>query len=67
MSKARFHEWAWGYVTVRTVCGLISEPARRNAVFDLDNVAAADRCKNCDRMRAAIGTAARRRQKLEQA
>lgn len=59
--SARFHEWAWGYVTVRTVCGLTSERARRNAVFDLDNVVEQDRCKSCLRMRESIGTAARRR------
>jgi len=58
--KLHFHEWAWGYVTVRTVCGQTGAQALQNTVFDLDNVHADDRCKNCMRMRAATGTAARR-------
>ncbi|HEU4580902.1 MAG TPA: hypothetical protein VFS67_21735 [Polyangiaceae bacterium] len=27
---ARFHEWAWGYVTARTVCGLTGATAVRD-------------------------------------
>lgn len=60
MSTPRFHEWAWGYVTVRTVCGLTSAAALRNAVSDLGNVEAADRCQNCERMREAIGVSGHR-------
>jgi hypothetical protein len=56
----RKHEWAWGDVGVRTVCGLMAGYFNSNledhTVHDLGVVGLADRCKNCERMRAAIGT-----------
>jgi hypothetical protein len=57
------HEWAWGDVGRRTVCGLVgfgvrgrAQLARMQVVHDLGPVELADRCGNCERMRAAIGT-----------
>jgi hypothetical protein len=59
MYRARFHEWSWGAVGGRTVCGQSSPAVRRNTVSDLGNVAIDDRCGNCERMRAAIGTSSK--------
>jgi len=49
------HEWAWGDIGTRTVCGLTEGPALANAVNDLGDVDLVDRCKSCERMRGAIG------------
>jgi hypothetical protein len=57
--RPRFHEWAWGDVARRTVCGQTTPAVQRNTVSDLGNVAIADRCGNCERMRAAIGTSSK--------
>jgi hypothetical protein len=58
VKKLRTHEWAWGHVDKHTVCGLATgHPGQQiHVMHDLSNAAAADRCKNCERMRAAIGT-----------
>lgn len=68
----RYHEWAWGDVGRRTCCGLEPfepGPERRGsrngrrrllrAVNDLATIAPVDRCRNCERMRAAIGASSR--------
>lgn len=61
MTPRRSHEWAWGAVGRRTVCGLgagsgISSNLDRLAVVvDLGALPAGERCRNCERMRAAIG------------
>lgn len=52
--KPRVHEWAWGDVGRRTVCGQTQRLVF--VVLDLGNVVKDERCKNCERMRAAIGT-----------
>lgn len=49
------HEWAKGDVSIRTVCGLTRIKANARVVRDLGEIVAEYRCKNCDRMRAAIG------------
>jgi hypothetical protein len=56
MKKARVHEWAWRYVGKSTVCGLIETAAsgRVAVVNDLGTVEIAERCKNCERIRAAL-------------
>jgi len=61
--KPRTHEWTQGYIGSRTVCGLRVPPSQLHhanlvgiTVYDLGDVEVADRCKNCMRMRAAIGT-----------
>lgn len=59
MYRARFHEWAWGDVGRRTVCGQTSPAVHCNTVSDLGNVATDDRCGNCERMRATIGTSSK--------
>lgn len=63
MNRPRIHEWAWGDVERRTVCGLVgfgargrAQLARMQVVHDLGAVDQANRCRNCERMRAAIGT-----------
>lgn len=56
---ARVHEWAWGDVGRRTVCGLVRELYRATIVADLGCIELAQRCKNCDRMRAAIGASSK--------
>jgi hypothetical protein len=60
------HEWAWGDVGRRTVCGLwITRQTRRHAylanvtVPDLGNVDEFYRCKHCERWRASIGTSSK--------
>jgi hypothetical protein len=59
MKKARTHEWTRGWAGINTVCGLMPRHFAGNlaehAVNDLGDVDVADRCKNCERMRAAIG------------
>lgn len=69
----RVHEWAWGDVGRRTCCGFEPlEPGARlvsrgrgsllrriRAVDDLGVIAPAERCRNCERMRAAIGASSR--------
>jgi hypothetical protein len=62
VKKLRTHEWAWGYVDKRTVCGLATgQPGQQIEVMhDLSKAAAPDRCKNCERMRSAIGTSRKR-------
>jgi hypothetical protein len=59
MYRPRFHEWAWGDVARRTVCGQTGATSLRNTVSDLGNVASEDRCGNCERMRASIGTSSK--------
>jgi hypothetical protein len=70
MKKPRMHEWAYGDVGRRTVCGLTGAGIGREqplvaanaggvTVHDLGDVDVADRCKNCERMRATIGTSKR--------
>jgi hypothetical protein len=67
MKHPRMHEWAWGYAGIRTVCGLqptqqvgVAGAPRANlagaTVHDLGAVDAPNRCRNCERMRSAIGT-----------
>lgn len=58
MNRPRAHEWAWGDVGRRTVCGLVARTqlARMQVVHDLGTIERANRCGNCERMRAAIGT-----------
>jgi hypothetical protein len=58
MKTPRIHEWAWGDIRKRTVCGQVVAAAggRVTVVNDLGAVDLAQRCKNCERMRAAIGT-----------
>ncbi len=62
MTRPRIHEWAWGDVERRTVCGLVAigvrgraRLARMQVVHDLGPIEQAQRCRNCERMRAAIG------------
>ncbi len=60
MTKLRKHEWAWGDVGRRTVCGqqataFVAGKLDGVTVHDLGVVDLADRCKNCERMRAASG------------
>lgn len=64
--ERRVHEWAWGDVGRRTVCGLVgfgargrAQLARMQVVSDLGAVEAANRCRNCERMRAAIGASSK--------
>lgn len=66
MNRPRIHEWAWGDVGHRTVCGLVGFGARGRAallrmqvVHDLGPVERANRCGNCERMRAAIGASSK--------
>lgn len=49
------HEWAARDVGIRTVCGLTRIKPGARVVRDLGEIVAEYRCKNCDRMRAAIG------------
>jgi hypothetical protein len=65
-TRPRVHEWAWGDVGRRTVCGLVgfgvrgrAQLARMQVVHDLGPVEQANRCRNCERMRAAIGASSR--------
>jgi hypothetical protein len=55
--SARYHEWAWGAEGTRTVCGLTAglDDGRVTVVGDIGAVELKWRCKNCERMRAAIG------------
>lgn len=56
--SGRVHEWAWGEVGTRTVCGRGETYISRHdqaIVCNLGAVALDKRCKNCERMRAAIG------------
>lgn len=55
---ARTHEWAWGSIGGRTVCGQ-TRCSGLAVVVDLGAVREAERCGNCERMRAAIGTSSR--------
>lgn len=55
----RAHEWAWGDVGRRSVCGIAQRLDRHRIVSDLGAVDPAARCKNCERMRAAIGASSR--------
>lgn len=65
----RFHEWAWGFVGKRTVCGqtkdlvsgdLLSSGLRwAPVVYDLGNIVFEKRCMNCERMRGATGTSSK--------
>lgn len=65
--SARVHEWAWGDVGRRTVCGLTIEGTRgrtklapyAQVVSDLGLVDGVNRCRSCARMRAAIGASSR--------
>lgn len=66
MSSPRTHEWAWGDVGSRTVCGLVgigvrgaAQLARMQVVHDLGPIEPANRCRNCERMRAAIGASSK--------
>lgn len=59
MTSRRVHEWAWGDVGERTVCGLARDLHRAQVVFDLGGTPDAQRCKNCERMRASIGASSR--------
>lgn len=59
MSARRVHEWAWGDVGRRTVCGNWARLERLEVVADLGPVELARRCGNCERMRAAIGASSR--------
>lgn len=52
----RVHEWSWGDVGRRTVCGL---GPGREIVINLGAVEVEQRCRNCERMRAATGTSSR--------
>jgi hypothetical protein len=56
MMKA--HEWAWGAVDHRTVCGL-GGASRLSVVCDLGPIDPARRCRKCDRLRAAFGASSR--------
>lgn len=49
------HEWAKGDVGIRTVCGMTRVKPSARVVTDLSEIVAEYRCKNCDRMRSAIG------------
>ena len=55
----RVHEWAWGDVGNPTVCGLLPGLRPREVDEDLGTVNVDWRCKNCERMRASIGTSRR--------
>lgn len=55
----RIHEWAWGDTRRRTVCGLTQGLLVKTVVADLGAVEPAQRCRNCERMRAAIGESSR--------
>jgi len=67
VTRLRIHEWAWGDVGRRTVCGLVGLGVRgrtklaayAQVVSDLGAVEDASRCRNCERMRATIGTSSR--------
>ena len=67
VTRLRIHEWAWGDVGRRTVCGLVGLGVRgrtrlaayAQVVSDLGAVEDANRCRNCERMRATIGTSSR--------
>jgi hypothetical protein len=59
VSSRRTHEWAWGDVGRRTVCGLVHRLHRIQVVSDLGPFAPEDRCRNCERMRAAIGASSK--------
>lgn len=66
MPAPRTHEWAWGDVGRRTVCGMAgfgvrgrSQLARLQIVSDLGAIARERRCGNCERMRATIGASSR--------
>lgn len=63
MRQSRKHEWAWGDVGKRTVCGLMGglydSTLADFTVHDLGDIEAAERCRNCERMRSAIGTSIR--------
>jgi hypothetical protein len=55
---ARVHEWAWGDVGRRTVCGL-GAAARLHIVSDLGALDLERRCRNCARLRAAFGVSSK--------
>jgi hypothetical protein len=53
--SGRVHEWAWGDVGKRTVCGLTPAAVVKLVVHNLGAVKLDRRCKSCERMRAAAG------------
>lgn len=59
MPSRRVHEWAWGDLGHRTVCGNGHRLGRLEVVEDLGRVALERRCRNCDRLRAAFGVSSR--------
>ena len=59
-SSRRTHEWAWGDVGQRTVCGIVHVSLERALIVsNLGTVALRQRCRNCDRLRAAYGASSR--------
>jgi hypothetical protein len=60
-SRIVMHEWAERSVGIRTVCGQTQHHSGSNrVVLDLGEIVAEYRCKNCERMRGAIGTSAKK-------
>jgi len=59
MTSRRVHEWAWGDLGHRTVCGNGHRLERLEVVADLGTVELGRRCRNCDRLRAAFGASSR--------
>jgi hypothetical protein len=59
VTSRRVHEWAWGDIGTRTVCGLTRELYRASVVSNLGLVDPEQRCRNCERMREAIGVSSR--------
>lgn len=58
MIARRVHEWAWGDVGRRAVCGA-QRVERLEVVADLGRVDLERRCRNCNRLRAAFGTSSK--------
>jgi hypothetical protein len=56
-SRTKVHEWAEHNFSERTVCGIVPSLKRRDfrATTNLGKYSQEQRCKNCERMRSAIG------------
>jgi hypothetical protein len=55
----RVHEWAWGDVARKTVCGVVRRIDLAEIVTDLGKVDPQRRCLSCARLRAAYGTSSK--------